>query len=182
MKYLDLLKPFYYEQGIDSVFWTVNEKSRYLMLSNLYRYNTNCLRVFGNFFHPMDIDPKGYSALKKTMDYEPIIKEVQARNVDSLKIYYFEQFIRLTQETGIPLVCCVSPYYKAPSDATKYNVIKQLCVKYQIPFLFYGADSDIINNKLFFQDRTHLNDKGARFYTGKLVVAFLNSTYKCNTE
>ena len=168
-KYLDLMKPYYHEPGIDSIFWEVNPKSRIMMLSNLYRFNTTCLRVLGNYIHPMTNYPKGYLALHKTMDYEPEIKEEKEQPVDTLKIHYFEEFIHLAQNKGISLVCCSSPLYKAPSNDDNYEPIKQLCSKYEVPFLYFGADSCISNEKKYFQDRAHMNDGGARLYTRKLM-------------
>lgn len=175
MKYLDLMKPYYYENGIDSIFWSVEPKTRIMMLSNLYRYNTTCLRVIGNYIHPMSNYPKGYSALHKTMDYEPEVKEEKTKTVDSLKIHYFERFIHLTQNKGISLVCCISPSYKASTDDNKYQPVKQLCEQYNVPFYYYGAMSDISNTKTYFQDRTHLNDKGASLYTGVLMSRIKNT-------
>lgn len=175
MKYLDLMKPYYYENGIDSIFWSVEPKTRIMMLSNLYRYNTTCLRVIGNYIHPMSNYPKGYSALHKTMDYEPEVKEEKTKTVDSLKIHYFERFIHLTQNKGISLVCCISPSYKASTDDNRFQPVKQLCEQYNVPFYYYGAMSDISNTKTYFQDRTHLNDKGASLYTGVLMSKIKNT-------
>lgn len=169
MKYLDLLKPYYYEKGIDSVFWSVEPKTRVMMMSNFYRFNTTCLRVIGNFIHPFENYPKGYSALHNSMDYEPEIREEKVNPVDSLKISYFESFIHLAHDNGIRLICCVSPSYKAPITDNKYDPIKHLCEQFQVPFLYYGAEREITNDKNLFQDRTHLNDKGARLYTSKLM-------------
>lgn len=169
MKYLDLMKPFYYEKGIDSIFWSVEPKTRIMMLSNLYRYNTTCLRVLGNFIHPMSNYPKGYLPLHKTMDYEPKTNQKTNYPVDSLKIQYFEKFICLAKNKDIALVCCISPSYKAPLDDSRYKPIKQLCEKHDVPFLYWGAEQDLSYDKTYFQDRVHLNDKGARFYTGKLM-------------
>ena len=174
MRYLDLMKPYYYEKGIDSIFWSVYPKTRIMMLSNLYRYNTTCISVIGNYIHPMNYYPKGYLALNKTMGYEPEIKEVKERAIDTLKIYYFEQFICLTQKKGIPLVCCVSPLYKAPKDDSNYKSIKQLCRQYDVPFLYYGAEPEIAFEKCFFQDRIHMNDTGANVYTSKLMKKIKN--------
>jgi hypothetical protein len=175
MKYLDLMKPFYHEPGIDSIFWSVEPKTRYLMLSNLYRYNTTCLRVLGNYIHPMTNYPKGYLALCKTMDYEPEIKtEENKKTVDTLKLHYFEEFIQLTKNKNIELVCCSSPYYKAPLVDSNYEPIIQLCKKNNVPFLYYGACSGISDEKDLFQDRTHMNDTGARLFTSKLI-SFIKS-------
>ncbi|MCR4965140.1 MAG: hypothetical protein K6A41_05745 [Bacteroidales bacterium] len=169
MKYLDLMKPYYYEKGIDSIFWSVEPKTRVMMLSNLYRYNTTCLRVFGNYLHPMTNYPKGYLALNGIMDQEPIIYNEEPGNVDTLKIRYFERLISLAKSKGINLVCCCSPSYKASINQDYCQPIRQLCLQYNVPFLYYGDDSDISLEKSFFQDRTHLNDKGARLFTNKLI-------------
>lgn len=179
-KYLDLLKAYYHEPGIDSIFWTVEPKTRLMMLSHLYRYNTTCLRMFGNYVHPITNTPKGYGPLFGTMDYEPEIKRNKKETVlDSLKYQFFEKFIRLTQDKHISLICCVSPSYKGDSSDIHYNSIKDLCKKYDVPFLFQEANSDISYNKLFFQNRTHLNDEGARLYTRIIANQILNihSTY-----
>ncbi len=170
MKYLDLMKPYYYEKGLDSIFWSVEPKTRIMMLSNLYRYNTTCLRVIGNYINPVNTYPKGYSALYKTMDYEPEIKEEKEHVVDTLKIHYFEEFIRLTQNKGVSLVCCISPSYKAPADDNKYKSIKSLCKQYQVPFLYKGSQPDISRERIYFQDRTHLNKSGAVKYTSEMVT------------
>ena len=168
-KYLDLMKPYYHEPGIDSIFWEVNPKSRMMMMSNLYRFNTTCLRVLGNYIHPMTNYPKGYLAIYKTMDYEPEFKDDKERITDTLKIHFFEEFIKMTKNKSIALVCCGSPYYYAPSNDDNYQPIKQLCEKYDVPFYYYGADPEISQKKSFFSDRTHMNDSGARLYTSRLV-------------
>lgn len=171
MKYLDLLKPYYYEPGIDSIFWSINPKTRIMMISNLYRYNTTCLRLLGNYIHPMTNYPKGYHGLTNTMDYETEELDDFKRTdkMDPIKITFFEKFIELTKNKGITLVCCVSPYYKDVLDDVNYDAIIQLCNHYDVPFINYGTEVDYKNNKSYYQDRTHMNDIGARHFTQKLT-------------
>lgn len=178
MKYLDLLKPYYHEPGIDSIFWAVNSKSRFMMMSNLYRFNTTCLRVIGNFLHPMASYPKGYCALYKTMeDFEcrSDSTDENGETEDSLKLHYFEEFIRLALSRDIFMICCVSPSYKSEPDDSKYNPIKLLCSQYGIPFLYNEAEPSIAFDKSFFQDRTHMNDLGARKYTNFMISSILSN-------
>lgn len=177
MKYLDLMKPFYYEKGIDSIFWSVEPKTRIMMLSSLYRYNTTCLRVIGNFIHPLANYPKGYLALHKTMDYEPEIHDEINIKVDSLKLCFFNDFIHLAQKNSIELVFCVSPYYKAPIDDDRFRPIKQICQQNNVTWLYWGSDSEIAFDKSNFQDRKHLNDKGARLYSSKLMYWIKNNVF-----
>lgn len=174
MKYLDLMKPFYHEPGIDSIFWSVNPKTRYMMLSNLYRYNTTCLSVMGNFIHPMDNYPKGYYALLNTMEYEPVIKKPEIKRVDSLKIRYFEQFIQLSKKKELQLICCVSPTYRSPSSDDYYSPVKLICQRYDVPFLYYGDFPVLSCEKQYFQDRTHMNHFGACQYTKELSTWIIN--------
>lgn len=177
IKYLDLIKPYYYELGIDSIFWSVDPKTRIMMLSSLYRYNTTCLSLVGNYVHPMNTYFKGFSALEKKMDYEPVAIKSGIRTVDTLKMYYFEEFIKLSQSNGIMLVCCSSPTYKAQLDNSYYNPVIDLCQKYNVPFLSYDSDPEIINNKEFFADMMHLNKDGAVFFSNKLVSCLKNVLY-----
>lgn len=169
-KYLDLLKSYYDEPGIDTIFWAVEPKTRLMMRSNLYRYNTTCLRMIGNYLQPMGNYPKGYSALRRTMDYEPEREgRKEETEEDDLKIYYFEQFVEFAISNGIKLICCVSPYYHASANTTYCEPIKKLCDDYNVPFYNFGASPQFSNNKQFFNDRNHLNDTGAHHYT-KLVL------------
>lgn len=177
MKYLDLMKPFYFEKGIDSIFWKIEPKTRLMMLSGLYRYNTSCLRVLGNYIHPVTSYPKGYLALYKTMNYEPEIKETTKteRIVDSLKIQYFERFINLTKTHGITLLCCGSPSYKTKNNCF-YEPVIELCKQYDVPFFYFGNLPTISNEKTYFSDRTHMNDKGARLYTS-ILMSQINKSF-----
>ena len=170
MKYLDHLKPYYFEPGIDSIFWSVEPKTRLMMCSNLYRYNTTCIRVLGDYLHPLHSSSDGFVPLHKVMDYEPDLKEAEDNVVDSLKMHYFEKFICLAQEKGVALVCCVSPSYMGSLSDSKFSPIKDLCDRYGITFIYDGYDEEISKDKLLFSDRTHLNEEGAIRYTEKLMI------------
>ncbi len=173
MKYLDLLKPYYYESGIDSIFWSVEPKTRLMMCSNFYRYNTTCIRILGDFLHPMQTSSDGFVPLHKVMDYEPELNETSDRTVDSLKIHFFKEFIQLAQESGIRLVCCVSPSYLGTPLDVKYQPVKDLCDQHGVPFIYDGDDEVISINKKYFSDRTHLNENGAEIYTERIMKKIL---------
>lgn len=169
MKYLDLLKPYYRESSIDSIFWRVNPRTRLMMMSNLYRFNTSCLRIIGNYIHPMTNYPKGYCAIYKTMDYGPEVKVREKETVDSIKMTFLKDFISLAKNNGISLAFCVSPTYNVKGDEKYYEPVKQLCAHSDILFFYDSNDPELSHDKRFFQDRTHMNDDGARLYTSKLM-------------
>ena len=169
VKYLDLMKPYYFEPGIDSIFWEVEPKTRYMMISSFYRYNTTWLRILGSYLHPMTDYPKGYSPKFGKMDYEPeIVTNKKERMEDDVKIKYFDRFINLTKKKGVNLICCVSPIYKPQPSDCYYSRIQQLCEDNGILFWDYIDFEEISNNRDMFQDKTHLNDAGARKYTEDL--------------
>lgn len=168
-KYLDLIKPYYYEPGIDSIFWYVKPKTKIMMLSGLYRYNTTCLRVIGNYVHPSTNYKKGYAPMCGKMEYEPEDNTRQQGIVDSMKMVYFEKLLQLSQGKNISVICLGSPYYRIDPQDGFYNPIIELCQKYSVPFLDYTDVSCINNDKNLFNDRSHLNDKGARIYTSELT-------------
>jgi hypothetical protein len=182
MKYLDLMKPYYYECGIDSIFWAIDPKTRLTMHSNLYRYNTSWIRVLGSYFLPVTNYPKGYLALHKTMSYEPnLIDKNRGKKVDVLKVSYFEKFIKLAQKNGITLICCVSPTYKP--EFTDYTfTIQKLCEANGVAFLNYRDIVDISHNRNYFQDRTHMNDEGARKFTSFLIHKVLEILNNSQSE
>lgn len=169
MKYLDLLKPYYRESGIDSIFWRVNSKTRLMMMSNLYRFNTSCLRIIGNYLHPLTNYPKGYCAINKIMDYEPEVKVREKETVDTLKLSFLKAFIKKAQDKNISLAFCVSPTYKVEREDQYYEPVKLLCQEFGIQFFFDSYDQELSFDKHFFKDRTHMNDTGARLYTSKLM-------------
>lgn len=164
MKYLDLMKPYYREPGIDSIFWRVSPKTRYMMLSEMYRYNTTCLRVLGNYMHPISNTHKGYSPMKGVMNYEPEVNERKKGMVDETKLYYFEQFLQLAQIKGVKVICLGSPYYGIDVNDGFYKPVIDLCKNYNVPFLDY-TDEPNTKGKIYFNDRTHLNYEGSHIYT-----------------
>ena len=172
VKYLNLLKPFYSEPGVDSLFWYIDPKSRIKMHSSLYMYNTTCLGIIGNYILPMANYPKGYLALSGQMDYEPSMEIDKNREVDPIKISLFENFIKTASSNNIQVFCLISPIYGGSGD--NYRAIKELCIRLNVPFLDYSSSSYISNDKSLFQDLTHMNDLGARKYTS-IIASRLKS-------
>jgi lysophospholipase L1-like esterase len=99
------------------------------------------------------------------MKYEPRnYNERKTYVVDTLKLKYFERLIQECKEKKITLIFATSPIYN-DYEASKYNIIRGLAKKYDIPYLLYFDYSPISNNKDFFYDRTHMNRSGATEYS-----------------
>lgn len=173
-KYLGWLKPHYDQQGIDSIFWAVDNTLRLKMLSQMYRYNGDFIQIGIDFIHPMPDgykDNRGYTAINSTMEYEPEIADNkdETENVwqfDTLKLTYWDRLIENCQHDGTQLIFIVSPQYKA--TATDMKVFQPIILKAKrnsIPFITHLTDTTFCTKREYFNDVYHLNKLGATEYT-----------------
>ncbi len=176
MKFLAPLRPYYDEPGIDSLFWAVDPDSRYKMQSGFYRFNSSFFRVLLNYFQSNPVN-SGYIPYTESMKEVPTPKNLlfSTPETDSLKIRCFEEFIRLTQEKGIRLVCSVAPTFQQTRDENMFVPIEDLCREYGIPFLETDYP-EIYEHKAYFWDRVHMCDKGARTYTSRIANEIKETT------
>ncbi len=176
IKYLNNLKEFYKEPGIKDIFLDVNKTERLKMISSLYRYNSKFLQLLTDYVHPVVTSQKGYVGIHQTMKHEPkVTKEESQREIDSLKINYIKKFIEICKEKDIILYFCVSPVYNSKESESDYQLIKEICRNNNIIFFDYHWDAEISTDKIYFSDRTHMNDDGAKQYTIKLCRAIKKS-------
>ena len=165
IKYLTPLKPYYDQNGVDSIFWSVAKTEKYKMLSYMYRYNTKFIQKLSDNIHPLQqISYGGYMPLYGKLDYEVAWKNFEQYSIDDLKIQYFEKMIRTSLQKGIKLIFVASPSYHTLNSDVFYP-IKELCDKYDITFLDYYCDPYFVNNPLYFKDSGHLNDDGANVFS-----------------
>ena len=232
-KYINYLKDFYSDPGIDSIIWSVSPSEKYKLVSSFYRYNNKALRFAGDFVHPMKSLPQGYAPLYGVMSEEMAAAWVPESGsssetgsasvaVDSLKLHYLRKFIELCKSRGIRLIFSASPSYTpsfsvsasgssssaisgsraaASSDSNPgsgvyssschvfgsdsasvsanyvlltstsaetakfYEPALRLCSEYGNPFFDFTLIPGISDNRLMFQDYSHLNDTGARAFT-----------------
>lgn len=169
-KYLDLLKPYYFEPGIDEVFWTIEPQNRLLMYSNLYRFNSNCLSILGNYLYPLAYYPSGYAPHFFTMEEPKTVNmKLKSANIDTLKLSFFEKFIALAKDKNIKMVCCISPFYKSTGDAISYSSLQKIMLREEIPLFNFSHIPEISENYRLFKDQSHMNNEGAQLYTSILV-------------
>lgn len=169
-RYVSLLKPYNKVLYVDEIFKSFSWQEWVKTWSSLYRFNSKTFSVATSFLFKVPYHNDGYVPLTGVMDYEPAVTEPKDSGVqDSLKINYFERFIRSTQTDGIPLICVISPTYGAASSE-RYLPIKKLCMRYGIPCFDYYTDGAFLGKKVLFKDATHLNDYGARLFTSLFVT------------
>lgn len=175
VKYLGDLKRFFNISDINSIFDKVSLTESLKMYSRMYRNNSTIINTTGNYIVNDNDTNNGYLPMYKKMEIIPQKKQasIDKKEIDEIKLYYFEKLIQECQGKT-KLLFTVSPYFFEQKDTSIYEPIKQLCRKYDIPFIEY--DSTVFNeNKNLFSDSSHLNDEGATLYSQ--IIANLVKEY-----
>lgn len=182
-RYLDFLKVDYgTNRTVDSLFDVIDCNSKYKMWLNSYRYNSTICDLLINTMTKSRgrFQKDGYAPLmgckldksKKQQDRK--MKE-ESIEYDSLKLNCLERIARERRE-GCKMVFVLSPtYYQTATKA--YDVVYDICRKYNIPVLNYMNDSRFLGKDEFFYDASHLNDNGARKYTSIVASDIQKNVY-----
>lgn len=166
-KYLGFLRPYYDEEGIDSIFDKVSHTEKYKMLSYLYRYNSRWLDILAQFRSKSNVYAKDYkyAPLTGIINYETSQYEFSSdEDCDPLKLYYLEKFIRECQTQNTKIVFVISPVYGEKEN----HILKpfaDICSKYNIPILDHFSDHRFVDQKELFSDKMHLNENGANKFS-----------------
>lgn len=173
-KYLGKLKRHYNRSGIDSLFWSIDNTERYKMLSGMYRHNSSFLQniivyVSGKStptgqrgFRPRNVEMDTLKIRRNYIVYD----SKDGYFIDSLKLGYLNRFLDELSDSKIVFV--VSPTWYG-LDTLVLEPIKDICMIRKIPLLDFSNDISFVHHNEFFDDGTHLNEKGANEFTIKLI-------------
>lgn len=142
-----------------------------IICSHTYRYNS---RFLDHLMAHHDTDMRGYEPLNGFYGRElSTHKENEALKIDTTKIDYMKKMIDLCRANNIQIVFAVSPRYALNETSSpitkKYEIVRDLCQKNNVPFLYYELDLTYLKDRSLFRDIGHLNDKGARQFTKQFV-------------
>lgn len=174
MTYVDRLKPFCSAANVKDYVSSIFPMERFKTLSSMYCYNYK--------FIEMAFDRLRNGDYKEVGGYIPLYGHIRSEVVekgrpeketsietDSLKLYYLEELIKEAKEKGTQVVLVVSPTWMGGYlAADAYSGIRTLSERYGVQFIEY-IDSNICDNPDYFEDSSHLNDKGARLFSEDLV-------------
>lgn len=173
-QYLPHLRCAYNITGVDSIFWKVNPSERYKMKSNLYRVNSLVPHlIYDNILAKPDTF-KGYSPLFGIYKLNDISlddisyegkqpSQTSKIDIDSLKVGYLRKFVSRCEYENIKLIFSISPTYK--SDMSIYDYGIKFAQDNHIPIIDYRDAEIMFQDSELFQDKHHLNYKGASIYT-----------------
>lgn len=183
-KYLGYLRAYYNKDGISEIFDDFDDEQSWLkMQSKMYQNTSRLLPDLVDNVLGRD-NNQGYSPLNgKLNESKRLSTPVDriAMEVDSLKLSYVEELIKLCQENDIPLLLMMSPWYNYGDNLIEYEPAMQLCEQYKVPIFNSINDSIIASNAEMFQDLSHLNCKGAEMYTSNLIP-IIKKHIQCNLE
>jgi hypothetical protein len=172
---LSILLPYYQTHSeIQPIIELKSNFEKFKLISNIYPFNSSLFTILtGNleFNKKRKSDIKGYVPLSKTLDRPIQIDNSPTKYmIDSLKVKFFESFIKDCIQSNVKLYIVCSPYYIkfSHSDYT-INQAKEIAKNNNIPFFDYSNDSVFINNPQLFTDFEHLNDNGAKIFSKMLI-------------
>ena len=176
------LYPYYGNMG-DIIFRDFSRKDRFVghlkFLSNTFPYNSTIVHVIKYKLKPQ-YDFKGYEPLYGAVDSIQLAlkiisdkagSQVKLPQPDDELIDLFTQFIDEMNKNNIRLFVIFSPDLLKPDAAETYTdqKIKRICDSTGTPTVDFSNSAIFNNNRVLFHDFSHLNDSGARIFTGMLI-------------
>jgi hypothetical protein len=145
---------------------------KYKLISSSYPFNSAILTIAkSNGITSAEKGEKGYLPLEKEWK-EPLTTDIPRRpeKIDSVKLHYFEKFIEDCKKANTRLYVMFSPIYiRYDQPPVSLVTIKGICEHNHIPFYDYSKSIEFLSNPSLFQDRSHMNDKGATIYSEKVA-------------
>jgi len=157
-------------EQIDSVFRDINTYWQY-KLCHLYRFNAKAVPNIVGLFVGKPQSEDGFLPKEKPIYIlDSLETEVKKREyqVSDLKVKYIQKFIDRCKECDIKLLFVVSPWY-LKAHPTRYDVLKEIARKNNIPFLDYHSNGYLQDHPELFHDQLHLCEEGAKIYSSKFA-------------
>ena len=166
-RYINPLKPYYRNKGVTRIIKDVSTQEWYKLHSGLVRYNSSLFTMCVDNFKKDNDARLGFEPLQGEYDKE-LGQNKQWESVDSFKIKYVENLLLLAKRNRVPIVVVASPKYGVNSSI-ELEPVKQLCLRYDVPFWDFYAEDEFTRNKKLFKEPMHLNEVGARFFSISIV-------------
>jgi len=174
------LKPYYKEKSVSELYNRMDGNLKFKMLSNLYIYNSEFITYVADNIHRANYFKKGQYILGHTVTSKDILVPSKGTiQLDTLKLYYFEKFIR-ENKNKIAIYFTISPSYKG-KDERLFKSVLDICRKYDMPVFNHYSDTIFTNHHEYFMDPNHLNMDGAAKFTqtiAKQIVKYNDSKRK----
>ncbi len=152
-------------EEIKNVAINVDKDNKYLLISNLLRYNSECFQLSKNLFKYFNADSYGYIPLKSNSHQKRELEEKSVADdttVNKIAKECLIDIITLCKKKNINLIVSFSPEYYIRSNE---NPIFAICDSMGIKVVDARRFRLNLPASEYFNDNFHLNDLGARAYT-----------------
>jgi hypothetical protein len=171
---LSILLPYYQKYPeIRHVIELRGPFEKFKHISYIYSYNSLIFQILkGNLGSGKSEGPelKGYSPLNKTMKPEKIgTWDICDIPIDNNKVNLVKDIISTCKKKNIELIFVHSPIWITMQKSNCHNILADICSENGIRYIDMSNDSTFINRPDYFEDLSHLNDKGARIFSNMLT-------------
>lgn len=149
---------------------------KYKMFSHIYPYNSLIFNLIMGAIESHKErknihEQNGYIPLNESC-YRQLSEDTSygSQNLDTNKINGFKSFIKDCKNSNVRLFVVFSPLLvKYPHQDPSIKVAKSICKENDVPVYSFINDSSFYHTNFFAADGTHLNDKGARVFTNRVI-------------
>ena len=143
------------------------------MWSNLYRYN-NTLEWIATAYLSNWGEGDGYFPMPVTNNgMTKVVGKDYQFNPHSKCLAYLDDIVKICNEKNIRLILTVSPSLSYSKHGTN-DWMKAYGEQQHVQTLDFTGDTTYVDHPHLFFDATHLNDRGAKKFTGKFVTELQN--------
>lgn len=166
-RYISKLKPYYRHPGVEDIIREVSTEEWIKIHSGMLRYNSQIVTIAVDNLKKPSEALNGYQPSKGEYNGKPSNANYNTV-VDGFKLEYIEKMIELAQTKSVSIMFVASPKYTLATSG-ELKVVKEICLKRNVAFIDYYNDSEFMLHKEWFKEPMHLNAKGAKVFSTRLI-------------
>lgn len=160
--------------------WT----ERVPLVSNIYKYNSNILRVMSRYVRRVsyvDDGLNGYIPLvpKKWNPVKSEGKKTVDTKVFEEKVERFKAVLAHSKSKGVRIIIFDSPVYMPSGDESRSSILmKGICDSMGVEIYDFKKAEEIYDKLEYFNDYSHMNSDGAERYTEMIIEKIMEKYEK----
>lgn len=169
---IETLYPYYKKNKFITQLIKKQEKTniRLCLTSNLYRYNSNIHKIIIRYILKDTTfdNNKGYLPLTPKHNNQLILhknEDTLISNTNYSKLKMLEALLIKAKEKNVKIVMVDSPKYIISQKTHASQIVKNLIDSCNMVYIDNTNLDEFLQNPEYFNDRTHLNQLGANYYT-----------------
>ena len=166
-RYISRLKPYFCDKHVRAIIKDVSSEEFYKTYSGMIQYNTTIINKLQDNLFGVISNRKGFRPLQGSYTSNSSKSKTKSE-LDTFKVGYVEKFLLLAHSKNIPIVVVASPKFGEESS-DDVQPVKDICVRLNVPFWDFYSDSCFMEHREWFKEPMHLNEKGAREFSRRVL-------------